>query len=462
MIDWHILESYVEQAISLVWGVPLLILLLGTGLYLTFLLRGIQFRYLPHALQQVLAEQRKGDRGDISQFEALMTTLAGAIGTGSIVGVATAVSSGGLGALVWMWVTAFVGMATKYAEGLLAVKYRVTDERGEMVGGPMEYIERGLGWRWLAIVFAVFGVGASLGTGNLVQVNSIAAAVAHLMTINPWWIGIGLATLTAMITLGGVKSIGRVAAILVPAMALLYFFGGVLILALHYTELPRALAQIFSSAFTGQAAIGGFVGSTIMMAMQQGIARGVFTTEAGLGVSSIACAAARTDSAVRLALINMSGALLVVITCTVTGLVIALTGVLGAQDGDGNALGGAAMAIAAFSQTLPLGHYVVIFGLILFAYTTTLAWAYYGEKCAEYLFGVRAIIPYRVVYTLIVIPGAAIPMRLAWGFADIMNGLLAIPNLIAIIALSHVLVKETRYYFAGLDDSCKSSIQSKI
>lgn len=455
------LEYYIDQAIGFVWGVPLLVLLLGTGLYLTVLLRGIQFRHLFYALSQVLADQKKGSRGDISQFEALMTTLAGAIGTGSIVGVATAVSVGGLGALVWMWVTAFVGMATKYAEGLLAVKYRVTDEKGEMVGGPMEYIERGLGWRWLAVTFAVFGVGASLGTGNLVQVNSIAAAVTHVLPINPWWIGIALAILTAAITLGGVKSIGRVAAILVPAMALLYFFGGVVILIMHYDQVPGAMSQIISSAFTGQAAAGGFAGSTVMMAMQLGIARGAFTTEAGLGISSIACAAARTDSPVRFALINMTGALLVVITCTVTGLVIAVTGVLGAYDVDGNVMGGAAMAITAFSQTLVLGHYVVIFGLILFAYTTTLAWAYYGEKCTEYLFGVKAVIPYRVIYMLLVIPGAAIPMKLAWGIADILNGLLAIPNLIAIIALSHVLVKETQLFFGRRDRPVESSPQIK-
>jgi AGCS family alanine or glycine:cation symporter len=455
------LELIVEQVRGFVWGIPLLALLLGTGLYLTFLLRGIQFSQLLYALQQVIVQQKKGSRGDISQFEALMTTLAGAIGTGSIVGVATAVSVGGLGALVWMWVTAFVGMATKYAEGLLAIKYRVVDEKGEMVGGPMAYIERGLGWRWLAMLFALFGIGASLGTGNLVQVNSIAAAVSHLVPINPWWIGGALALLTATITLGGVKSIGRVAAILVPAMALLYFFGGLLIIAMNYQLVPAALTQILSSAFTGQAALGGFAGSTLMMAVQLGIARGAFTTEAGLGISSIACAAARTDSPVRFALINMTGALLVVITCTVTGLVIAVTGVLGAYDADGNVLAGAAMAITAFSKTLAFGHYVVIVGLILFAYTTTLAWAYYGEKCAEYLFGVRAVIPFRIIYMLLVIPGAAIPLRLAWGIADVMNGLLAIPNLIAIIALSHVLVKETQLFFTRCERPLESSLQAK-
>lgn len=455
------LQEYVDQAIAFVWGVPLLFLLIGTGLYLTILLRGVQFRYGLFALRQVLAEQRQESRGDISQFEALMTTLAGAIGTGSIVGVATAVAVGGLGALVWMWVTAFVGMATKFAEGLLAVKYRVVDKKGEMVGGPMEYIERGLGWRWLAVIFALFGIGASLGTGNLVQVNSIAGAITHLLPINPWAIGVGLAVLTAMITLGGVKSIGRVAAILVPAMALLYFFGGLIILALNYQQLPNAIRTILTSAFTGQAAVGGFAGSTLMIAMQLGVARGAFTTEAGLGMSSIACAAARTDNPVRIALVNMIGALFVVVTCTITGLVIAVTGVLGAHDIEGNVLGGAAMAITAFSHSLAFGHYIVILGLVLFAYTTTLAWAYYGEKCTEYLFGVKAVIPYRILYVLLVIPGAAIPLQLAWGVADIMNGLLAIPNLIAIIALSPVLVRETKQFFSRQNQRLEPGQQAK-
>lgn len=434
------------------WGPPLLVLLIGTGLYLTVLLRGLQFRHLYYALKQVLAEQKRGSHGDISQFEALMTTLAGAIGTGSIVGVATAVSLGGIGALFWMWITAFIGMSTKYAEGLLAVHYRVADERGEMVGGPMEYIDRGLGWRWLAVLFCIFGVGASFGTGNLVQVNSISAALVHLVPISPWWIGVILSVCTGLILIGGVKSIGRVAAILVPVMALLYFFGGLLILVLHFNQIPQALMTIFTSAFSGQAALGGFAGSSMMLALQMGVARGVFTTEAGLGISSIAAAAARTDSPVRQALINMTGSLLVVITCTVTGLVIAVTNRLGALNVDGNPFAGADMVISAFSDGFPFGHYIVIMGLILFAYTTTIAWAYYGEKCAEYLFGTRVVVPFRILYTLLVIPGAAMHLTLVWNVADLMNGLLAIPNLIGIIALSHVLVKETSRFFDHLEE----------
>lgn len=426
---------------------------MGTGLYLTILLRGLQFRRLRYAMKQVLAEQKRGSRGDISQFEALMTTLAGAIGTGSIVGVATAVSIGGLGALFWMWLTAFIGMVTKYAEGLLAVHYRVADTRGEMVGGPMEYIDRGLGWRWLAILFCIFGVGASFGTGNLVQINSISAALSHIVPFSSWWIGLFLSVCTGLILIGGVKSIGRVAAILVPVMAILYFFGGILILILHYTHIPEAIQTILTSAFSGQAAAGGFTGSSLMLALQMGVARGVFTTESGLGISSIAAAAARTDSSVRQALINMTGSLLVVMTCTVTGLVIAVTNRLGALDIDGNPLLGPNMVISAFSDGFPFGHYIVIMGLILFAYTTAIAWAYYGEKCAEYLLGPLVVIPFRILYTLLVIPGAAMHLTLVWNVADIMNGLLAIPNLIGIIALSHVLVRETNIFFENLEGS---------
>lgn len=453
-------ELFLDQAVEFVWGVPLLVLLIGTGVYLTILLRGVQFRYLGYALKQVLAEQRSGSKGDISQFEALMTTLAGAIGTGSIVGVATALTLGGQGALVWMWVTAFVGMATKYAEGLLAVKYRVEDERGEMVGGPMEYIERGLGWRWLAVIFATFGMGASIGTGNFVQVNSISKALSHLAPLDPWVTGIGLALITALIIIGGVQSIGRVAAILVPVMALLYFCGGLFIVVMNIEKLPTALSTIFVSAFSGQAAVGGFAGASAMMAVQMGVARGAFTTEAGLGISSIAAAAAQTDSAVRQALINMTGALLVVITCSVTGLAIAVTGVLGTYDGDGNILTGVAMAIAAFSHSIYMGQYVVIIGLILFAYTTTIAWAYYGEKCCEYLFGRRMVVPFRIFFTLLVIPAAAIDLKIAWGVADVMNGLMAVPNLIAIVALSHVLVKETKLFLQRLDQEEASSLNT--
>jgi AGCS family alanine or glycine:cation symporter len=429
---------------NLVWSTPLLLLLLGTGVYLTIILKGVQFRYLGYALKQVFAPEHKNSEGDISHFQSLMTTLAGAIGTGTIVGVATAITVGGLGSMFWMWVTAFLGMATKYAESLLAVKYRSLDEKGEMIGGPMHYIEKGLGWKWMAVLFAIFGVLAAIGTGNLVQVNAISDSINHVWSINPWVTGAFLAVITGLVIVGGVKSIGNVAGVLVPVMACFYMIGGIIIIVLHADRIPEAISLIISSAFNGQAAIGGFAGSTVMMAVQMGVSRSVFSNEAGLGISSIAAASARTDSPGRQAMINMTGALIsTVIVCSVTGLVLAVTDLLGSVNEDGSLLGGAPMAIRAFSSTIYGGEYIVSIGLILFAFSTVIAWALYGEKCAEYLFGIKGALVYRVIYTLIIIPGAALKMELAWLLADIMNGLMVIPNLIALIALSHVIISET-------------------
>lgn len=439
--------EYLLRAIKeLVWSVPLLALLLGTGAYLTIILKGVQFRYLGYAIKQVFAKQRENSEGDISHFEALMTSLAGAIGTGTIVGVATAITVGGLGAMFWMWVTAFLGMATKYAESLLAVKYRELDAKGEMIGGPMQYIERGLGWKWMAALFAIFGAIAAIGTGNLVQVNSIAEAVGETWAIDHWTTGIILAALTGLVIMGGVKSIGHVAGVLVPVMAIFYIFGGLVIIGIHYDKIPEALVAIVTSAFHGQAAAGGFAGATIMMAIQMGVARSVFSNEAGLGISSMAAAAAKTDSPGRQAMITMTGALLsTVIVCSITGLVLAVTQVLGTTTESGQVINGASLAMKAF-DTLPGGMYVVSIGLILFAFSTVIAWAYYGEKCCEYLFGVRSIMFYRLIFTLLVIPGAALKMEMVWDLADIMNGLMAIPNLIALVALSSVIVVETKQF----------------
>lgn len=432
-----------------VWGPPLLFLLLGTGAYLTFILKGVQFRYLGYAFKQVVARQKQGSKGDISHFEALMTSLAGAIGTGTIVGVATAVMMGGLGALFWMWVTALLGMATKYAESLLAVKYRHTDKRGEMVGGPMQYIARGLGWKWVASIFAVLGVIAAVGTGNLVQTNSIAEAVHHVWNVDPWVTGILLGILTAIVIIGGVKSIGQVAGILVPLMALLYVGASVFILAVNVARIPDAFIHIFHSAWNGQSAAGGFLGATTMMAIQMGVARSVFSNEAGLGISAIAAAAAKTDNPGRQAMITMTGALVsTVIVCTMTGLVLAVTDVIGMTSPSGEALNGASLAIAAFSSSIPGGEYIVTIGLVLFAYTTILAWSYYGEKCCEYLFGERSVMVYRLLFALIIIPGALLKAELVWHLADISNGLMAIPNLIALIGLSGVIIQETRAFLA--------------
>lgn len=443
------MDLFLSEARDWVWGAPLLFLLLGTGVYLTFLLRGMQFSYLGYALRQVVADQRQDSKGDISHFEALMTSLAGAIGTGTIVGVSTAIMVGGLGALFWMWVTALLGMATKYAESLLAVKYRETDSLGQMSGGPMQYIEKGLGWKWLAVIFACLGIVAALSTGNLVQTNSIAEAMNHVWNIDPWLTGVILAIVTAFVILGGVKSIGRVAGILVPVMAFFYIGASVFILISHLDKIPQTFYLIIHHAWNGQAATGGFLGASIMTAIQMGVARSVFSNEAGLGISSVAAAAAKTDSPGRQAMITMTGALIsTVIVCTMTGLVLAVTGVIGQSSESGEVLNGASLAIAAFSSHIKGGEYIVTIGLILFAYTTVLAWSYYGEKCCEYLFGERSIKAYRVLFALAVIPGAALKMEIAWYLADISNGLMVIPNLIALVALSSVIKQETKIFLA--------------
>ncbi|MEI8366228.1 MAG: sodium:alanine symporter family protein [Parachlamydiaceae bacterium] len=432
---------------NLVWAPPLLIFLIGTGVYLSILLKGMQIRYLLYALKQAFSSQKNSSAGDISQFQALMTSLAGAIGTGTIVGVATAITVGGLGAIFWMWVMAILGMAIKYAESLLAVKFREMDARGEMMGGPMQYIERGLGWRWMAILFAIFGAIAAIGTGNLVQVNAIAEAIDNVLVTDPWITGVITSACVGVIIVGGVRSIGKVSAVLVPIMAVFYLTAGLIIIIIHIDKVPAALMEIVVSAFQGQAAAGGFLGASAMMAIQMGVARSVFSNEAGLGISSMAAAAAKTDCPGRQAMITMTGALLsTIVVCSVTGLVLAVTGVMGQTTGSGKALTGASMAIQAFNSTLWAGDYIVSIGLILFAFTTVIAWAYYGEKCFEYLFGVRSVIIYRVLYTLIVIPGAALKMEVAWYMADIMNGLMVIPNLIAVIALSGVIKAETHSF----------------
>lgn len=441
------IDQFLSHLKDAIWSAPILLLLIGTGAYLTIILKGVQFRYLGYAIKQVFARARMDSEGDISPFEALMTSLAGAIGTGAIVGVATALAVGGLGSIFWMWVTAFVGMATKYAESLLAVKYRVIDERGEMMGGPAQYIEKGLGWKWMAFLFAFLGAAGAITTGNLVQVNAITEAVQHLKTMDPFWIGVVLAGLTGLVIIGGVKSIGHVAGVLVPIMALFYMAGGILIIAMHLDKIPGAFVLIFKSAFTGQAATGGFLGATLMMAIQSGVSRSVFSNEAGLGISSIAAAAAKTDSPGRQGMITMTGALVsTVIVCTVTGLVLAVTGVHGATNEAGDVLNGASMAFAAFGSSIAGGGYIVSVGLILFAFSTVIAWAYYGEKCFEYIFGSRSVVIYRILFTLIIIPGSVMKMELAWHLADITNGLMVIPNLIALIGLSGVIVAENRKF----------------
>jgi len=444
------MNYWVQTLHDYIWGPPLLLFLLGTGAYLTFLLRGVQFRYLRFAIKQIFVKNNKStqDQGDISQFEALMTTLAGAIGTGAIVGVSTAITIGGLGSLFWMWVAAFLGMATKYAESLLAVKYREKDGRGEMVGGPMQYIEKGIGNKSLAIIFAILGIIAVIGTGNLVQVNSIAEAVSTVWTIDPLVTGLIIATLTGMVIVGGVKNIGRFTGVLVPVMSLFYLLSGMTIIIRHIDGVLGALTLILKSAFSGQAAFGGFAGAGVLTAIQIGVARSVFSNEAGLGISSIASAAAKTDSPGKQAMISMTGAWIsTLIVCTITGLVIAVTGVMGQIGSNGRILSGAALVIQAFTSVLGEGgSYIVTVGLILFAFSTVIAWAYYGEKCCEYLLGERSIFWYRLFFILMVIPGATLEMEMVWIIASTANGLMAIPNLIALLILSPIVYKETRKF----------------
>ncbi len=437
------LNSFFAAASAFVWGVPLLVLLVGTGLFLTVRLRGIQVTMLGHALRETFARPKVNEAGDISHFKALMIALAATIGTGNIIGVATAISVGGPGALFWMWVTAAVGMATKYAEGVLAVKYRVVDENGEMAGGPMYYLERGLGQKWLGVLFAIFGAAASFGIGNMVQANAVAGNLQESLGISTTITGVVLAICTAGVILGGVKNIGNVSAVMVPVMAVVYVGGCLFILARFAGEVPGAIALVFSDAFTGTAATGGFLGATVMLAIQKGVSRGVFSNESGLGSAPIAAAAAKTNEPCEQALVSMTGTFIdTIIVCSMTGLVLIVTGAWHS----GAAV--TAMTRSAFDIGLPgsSGGFIVSFGIIFFAYSTILGWAYYGEKCMEYLLGVRALLPYRLVYSVCVAIGATVKLDLVWNFADVMNGLMAIPNLIGLLGLSGVIVAETNRF----------------
>lgn len=448
MLDYSAALDFLDAAYRLVWGMPLLILIVGIGLYLTVILRGLQFRYLIYALKLAFGPQHANDgKGDITHFQSLMTALAATIGIGNIAGVATAMTVGGKGALFWMWISALIGMATKYAEAILAVKYRVTDKKGEMCGGPMYFIERGLGWRWLAISFALFGAIAALGGGNMIQANSVADVLSTMFHISPVVSGVVLAILTGLTILGGIKSIGKAASLLVPFMAILYIGGGLCILALNLDRIPEAIASILQHAFSGQAAFGAFAGASVMMALQVGVSRGLMTSEAGLGTASIAAAAAKTDFPGRQALVSMTGSFLAtIVMCTVTGLVLGVTNVFGTTDASGKILNGASMTLAAFASVFSFGGYIVTIGLLLFAFTTLLGWAYYGEKCVEYLIGEKFVPHYRFLFIICIIPGAILQLEVVWKISDITNGLMAFPNLIGLCALSGVVVSETKSF----------------
>ena len=429
---------------SFLWGVPLITLLVGTGILLTIRHSLIQVVHLPRALALILRAKNHGE-GDISSFKALCVALAATIGTGNIVGVATAVKVGGPGAIFWMWMAAFFGMATKYAEGLLAVKYRTTDERGEIAGGPMYYIRHGMGekYRPLATFFAAATVlVAFFGIGTFPQVNAIVDSVELSFGVPRIATDLVLTALIAAITIGGLRSIAHVSARIIPFMAVLYIVICAGIIFMHLSEIPAAIALILDSAFTGTAAAGGFAGSTVMMAMKNGIARGVFSNESGLGSAPIAAAAAKTKEPAEQGLISMTGTFIdTIIICSMTGLVLVLTG---AWHGDA---AGAAMTGAAFTSLYgSIGGALLTVSLALFAFTTILGWNYYGERAVLYLAGMRAILPYRLVFIALIACGAFLKLEAIWVLADIVNGLMAIPNLIALIALSGIVVRETRTY----------------
>ena len=429
---------------AFVWGPPLLILLVGTGIYLTIRLGLLQVARLPKAFQLIFTKDK--GHGDVSSFAALCTALAATVGTGNIIGVATAIKVGGPGALFWMWMAAFFGMATKYAEGLLAIKYRSKDANGAVAGGPMHYILLGMGekWRPLAIFFALAGVlVALLGIGTFTQVNSITESIQNTAQIDPAITALVLSVFVAIAVFGGLKSISKVSTAVVPFMAIVYILGTLIVILFNIEKIPATLALIFTSAFSSAAAVGGFAGASIRMAIQNGVARGVFSNESGLGSAPIAAAAAKTNEPVEQGLISMTGTFIdTLIICTLTGLTILVTGV---WSGD---LNGVALTQSAFSTIFSnFGPALLTIFLVLFAFTTILGWNYYGERCFEFLFGVRFIWLYRVVFVLMVLLGGFIELDMVWIIADIVNALMALPNLIALLVLSPVVIAETKKYF---------------
>ena len=433
------LERLLSQISDLVWGPPLLILLCGTHLFLTFRLRFIQ-RYLGTAIRLSLSRSKEG-AGDVSQFGALTTALAATIGTGNIVGVATAIAAGGPGAVLWMWLTGIFGIATKYSEALLAVKYRVQTEDGQMAGGPMYVLERGMNARWLGWIFAALTAVSAFGIGNMVQANSISGLMQSTFAISPWITGVVITFLTAVVILGGIRSIASICEKLVPFMAIFYVFGCLLLLFINYESLPGTIVLIVKSAFSGQAALGGFVGAGMKEAIRYGVARGLFSNESGLGSAPIVAAAAQTKNPVRQALVSSTGTFWdTVVICLLTGLVL-----VNSHEWT-SGLKGAALTKAAFSDIQYLGPIVLNVGLLTFVFSTILGWEYYGEKAVEYLFGRRSVLPYRVLWVMAVMVGSVVSLKAVWDFADIANGLMAIPNLISLLALSGVVVAESRKY----------------
>ena len=437
-------EQIIDTVNSVVWGPIMLVLLLGTGVFLTIGLRGMTITRIPYAFGQLLKGRKGSGEGEISPFNALMTALSSTVGTGNIAGVATAIGIGGPGALFWMWCTALVGMATKYAEAVLAVNYRETDAQGKKVGGPMYYIKNGLGIRWkpLAFLFALFGSLAGFGLANTVQSNTVSQVLQNNFNIPTLISGLVMAFMVALVLLGGIKRIAQVAGKLVPLMTVIYILATAIILLIHIADIPAALALIVDSAFNGMAATGGFAGATVMVALRMGVSRGIFSNESGLGSAPIAHAAAETNSPVRQGTIAMLGTFIdTLIICTMTGLVLIVSGVWSSE------LEGAAMTLQVFDSSLPFGGNILSICIALFAFTTMLGWSYYGERCAQFLLGPKVVMPFRVLWVIGVFVGTQMSLGLVWKMSDALNGMMAIPNLLALLLLSPVVFKLTKQYF---------------
>ena len=440
------MNTFLADFASLMWGPWILFLLLGTGCWLTICLRGIQVRQLFYSLRLTFSKERGGE-GDISHFGALSTALAATVGTGNIAGVSAAVALGGPGAIFWMWLTGLVGMATKYCEGFLAVKYRQVNHRGEISGGPMYYLEKGLGQKWLGVCFAFFGAMAAFGIGNMVQANTTVHALNGSLGVSSFFVGSVMMLLTGMVIIGGIKRIAEVASYLVPFMVLVYFFGALIVVLNNLDGLGAGIKMILEDAFTGTAATGGFAGASLASTIRYGVARGLFSNESGMGSAPIAAAAAKTNQPAKQALVSMTGTFIdTLVVCSLTALALSSTGVWVSGET------GVALTLQAFSEGLPgfWGKVIVTIGTVTFAFSTILAWEYYGEKCFEYLFGEKYILFYRYAWVIFVFVGAQIKLEMVWNFSDAMNALMAIPNLIGLVLLTRTLVKGTQSFEKGI------------
>jgi len=446
-----VLDEILNRLSSIIWGPFVLIpLLLGTGIWLTIRLGGVQFTKLIPALKLALLRRHDGDGepGDVSHYQALATALAATVGVGNIAGVATAIHLGGPGALFWMWVSAIFGMAAKYSEAFMGVRFRTTDAKGEMSGGPQYYLKKAIPnrfGRFLSLFFAVAAVIASFGIGNMTQSNSVAAAMESTFGVEPFIVGIVLAVFTALVLIGGIKSISRITSGMVPFMIIFYVIAGLVVLAINWQGILPALGIVFTDAFTGTAAVGGFAGSAMAQAVQFGVARGIFSNESGMGSAAIVAAAAKTKHPVRQGLVSMTQTFIdTIIVVSMTGLVIITTGVW--QDGST----GSALTSEGFSTGLPgqWGGSIVAIALIFFAYSTVLGWAYYGERNVERLIGVKGVMPYRLIFSVVVFVGATVELSTVWTFSDVANGLMALPNLIGLLICSGLIARETKAYLA--------------